>query len=1631
MIVFILKEKEVKYIMIYKPTDLSPSAQTFDVKLSSTDEPIFLECKIDTANTKVDGYTIKVYDSENNLVLSSVPEDMPLDIKYISLIKDLRGYVSSNRWVDSDDDPQLLNSGYNGTYFKHPLIVPQEKKSSYDTTLARAQMWYDNGVKKYEIDSNGDVLNSSVDADVYNGHEYKWSVTFYQLEWDTNANKYILPNDPRIYDMQVTRGNVLGSNSTRIHSVYSDEIYNGYFVQPVWIPGLQYDPNEPEKWTYDTTKEIEQRGIRAPIKGYDQSHGYIYLPTGETGFQDGTIEPDVANGFQIFKYGNDIDTTSVQNTVSYVIDVPLDQNVFTNWESGVEYHAGDIVEYISSFYKANKNTTSVPGENSSSSNDWDLFDAATNPVWNWHTSLANQSESYGELIYFTNSSTEAMSYIPFADIDVPENERLILNKQQTQSVNYYDFVTGSDYAGSPYNGIYYTSRSIKNHDITTLFPNMYNPSEVYDPGDIVRVSSIDFDGNLYSATCYTRSSDIIGIQPWVGDKPTLTNLNARTSVSWSLVVYDMEKGNSEPDNYDNTDGLYYQGAIIYEYKEDRTYTSNTGSYSPRKCLVYLGKEQSFTPTGAIMWLWRFFIYTCTGSISNITPSSSTIWYSYRVEKTKAEVLGNYETTIKFLRAPDSDTWGELSNKLVLVTAPTSLYYGKRLQIKGLNENVKTYGNINETPLRFINEKPEEIYTNNYKNYDNSVSYSIGDVVLYVPINDSDNYTAWNSVQNYSVGDIVYVGGDSSDDSSQVTYYMCVSQNVGQVPTNLSVYWNEYITKMAYRALENISSNNPPVNKNGALNDKWEPVLHLNDTGLIFYNNTLGSPWLFYGFPNQNQESTTSDILFATFTTTQSQRNVEVEDLTGLTQIDWGDGTVVPVNDGGGSSYSHSYNSVDTTYTAKFYNVTKIGEHATTLFDIGSFYGARDCLTSVTIGNSVTSIGINAFNGCINLKSATIGNSVTSIGSRAFSNCSSLTSAIIGNSVTSIGGYAFSYCGSLESVMIGNSVTSIKSETFYNCRSLTSVTIPNSITNIKVSAFYGCNALGNGNVYYLGTKKQFVSISIDGGNGPFNNATKHYLLPDTGLLYIRRSDNISNGMMLLKDSTTNEQHYIKIQNYNPIYGLVEYDTAYDYDYNSSYSTSDPKNPSSTDEELEGTWISDAGTNAGTKYQIKTFFRESNDELFSLYDKPSIDISLKTLDGSSLSSDDVYNPDIVASATYNQNQFIQWKDAQWFLYKTDANHSSEFEILVNKSDILFDKVLSYNIYGLEPESHYNLKLVVETYSGYKKVFEKHFETSFKESSNNVFETGTSITFDCKYGCSVINRTSSEEPSEDKTVSIYKKEIWYPYDSSDTSSSYEEPIYKLVAKNVNGSLKDFDVGNHRYYKYLIRSDSSQDDEHNYYIKTLATRSAWVGYSLVELTPVKNSNGFTYQIKNDSDVWRFKYNIDSGSITQNLSRQQQDTLSNYPRFSQGPKNAMSGQVSCLIGRDIELFNLLTDSKYYDGSSWQFRNDAQKASNAYADKLFFTPPINGGGYKEKPWWEGSESYGTSNKKIDMLKRWQQFCYSGNPKLLKDEIGNSYIVQVFDNSMQPANTWDKRPITINFSWTEIEDIEKYQIIQHI
>ena len=161
------------------------------------------------------------------------------------------------------------------------------------------------------------------------------------------------------------------------------------------------------------------------------------------------------------------------------------------------------------------------------------------------------------------------------------------------------------------------------------------------------------------------------------------------------------------------------------------------------------------------------------------------------------------------------------------------------------------------------------------------------------------------------------------------------------------------------------------------------------------------------------------------------------------------------------------------------------------FGYSPFYG-KSTLTSVTIGDCVTSLELYLFAGCSRLESIEIPNSITNIGKSVFEGCSGFTSIEIPNSVTSIGQWAFQNCSALKEVRISDlsawcnikfadasanplhqakkiylndilitkliipdNITNIREYTFNECTSITDIEIPNNVASISRDAFAGC------------------------------------------------------------------------------------------------------------------------------------------------------------------------------------------------------------------------------------------------------------------------------------------------------------------------------------------------------------------------------------------------------------------------------------------------------------------------------------------------------------------------------------------------------------------------------------------------
>ena len=127
------------------------------------------------------------------------------------------------------------------------------------------------------------------------------------------------------------------------------------------------------------------------------------------------------------------------------------------------------------------------------------------------------------------------------------------------------------------------------------------------------------------------------------------------------------------------------------------------------------------------------------------------------------------------------------------------------------------------------------------------------------------------------------------------------------------------------------------------------------------------------------------------------------------------------------------------------SVTSIGKYA---------FARCSSLTSLKLGENIKTIGDHAFYYCIKLESVTIPQSVTFMGDRAFTGCAQLNSLTINDAAISIGDWTFDECYKLTTLSLGEKIKTIGDYAFYDCRILNNVTIPQSVTSIGDHAF-GC------------------------------------------------------------------------------------------------------------------------------------------------------------------------------------------------------------------------------------------------------------------------------------------------------------------------------------------------------------------------------------------------------------------------------------------------------------------------------------------------------------------------------------------------------------------------------------------------
>jgi hypothetical protein len=195
--------------------------------------------------------------------------------------------------------------------------------------------------------------------------------------------------------------------------------------------------------------------------------------------------------------------------------------------------------------------------------------------------------------------------------------------------------------------------------------------------------------------------------------------------------------------------------------------------------------------------------------------------------------------------------------------------------------------------------------------------------------------------------------------------------------------------------------------------------------------------------------------------------------------------------------------------------------------IGDMAFSASSLSTVSIGNNVSSIGLGAFAGCTSLSTLRIPDKVLSIGQSAFDSCLSLTNVIIGKGLTNLADLALFHCTNLMAIIVDGDnsafwsasgilfnrsqtkllvfppraaavyydvpqgVTEIGRNAFMGSTGLAALTIPNSVTNVGYGAFQDCPSLTG--IYFRG-----AAPSLEPGPQAFFGATPAvvYYLPGT-------------------------------------------------------------------------------------------------------------------------------------------------------------------------------------------------------------------------------------------------------------------------------------------------------------------------------------------------------------------------------------------------------------------------------------------------------------------------------------------------------------------------------------------------------
>lgn len=156
--------------------------------------------------------------------------------------------------------------------------------------------------------------------------------------------------------------------------------------------------------------------------------------------------------------------------------------------------------------------------------------------------------------------------------------------------------------------------------------------------------------------------------------------------------------------------------------------------------------------------------------------------------------------------------------------------------------------------------------------------------------------------------------------------------------------------------------------------------------------------------------------------------------------------------------------------SEYYTLAGVNYHIASIGESAFANSNGNSMTYLKLPNTVTSIGVRAFQSCSSLETLILSNRLKTIEEAAFQYCSKLTKLTLPSTLETMGKSAFKGCSSLTG-HVNIPCYEVLADTFRNCK-ITSISIPNSV-RIVYDAFKNCNTITD--VYYAGTQSQFQSL----------------------------------------------------------------------------------------------------------------------------------------------------------------------------------------------------------------------------------------------------------------------------------------------------------------------------------------------------------------------------------------------------------------------------------------------------------------------------------------------------------------------------------------------------------------------------